>query len=217
VWKTGPRQGIQASLGLADRLQQLGRPTRRRSSVSSDSILASREKPRSAGDTNARNSATRSVSVSTDSSALNAYRKGFGGEQIQFPQQQRIRARRRTASSRRRATCWAAQRGVVRAVLRSLFVARLFFPSRGTARSSVCRSARISSVSTTSMSDLRIHSTGDVGHNRRRRTPAPLGRSRHTRGCWPGNLLPSPAPFRGNPRTRPAMSTNVTGAGNDAL
>ncbi len=93
---------------------------------------------------------------------------------------------------------------------RSLFI-RASFCSRGIAFSSVCRSARISSVLMVSMSSFgeTLPSTCTTFGSANARITWQIASL--SRMCE-RNLLPSPSPSLA-PRTMPAMSTKVTAAG----
>ena len=85
------------------------------------------------------------------------------------------------------------------------------FSSRGIAFSTVCRSARISSVWIVEMSlaGLTSPSTWVTSSSRKTRVTWQIAADSR---MWDRNLLPSPSPSDA-PRTMPAMSTNSTVAG----
>ena len=85
------------------------------------------------------------------------------------------------------------------------------FSSRGMAFSTVCRSARISSVWIVEMSlaGLTSPSTWVTSSSRKTRVTWQIAADSR---MWDRNLLPSPSPSEA-PRTMPAMSTNSTVAG----
>ena len=87
------------------------------------------------------------------------------------------------------------------------------FSSRGIAFSSVCRSARISSVWIVSMSLAGFTSPSTWVTSSSRKTRVTWQIAADSR-MWDRNLLPSPSPSEA-PRTMPAMSTNSTVAGTD--
>ena len=85
------------------------------------------------------------------------------------------------------------------------------FSSRGTAFSSVCRSASASSVRIVSMSEAgsTLPSTWVTSSSRNTRVTWQIAADSR---MWERNLLPRPSPSDA-PRTMPAMSTNSTVAG----
>ena len=92
----------------------------------------------------------------------------------------------------------------------ALFI-RASFSSRGIAFSTVCRSARISSVWIVEMSlpGLTSPSTWVTSSSRKTRVTWQIAVDSR---MWERNLLPRPSPSEA-PRTMPAMSTNSTVAG----
>ena len=93
----------------------------------------------------------------------------------------------------------------------SSFLPRASFSSRGIAFSTVCRSARISSVWMVEMSlaGLTSPSTWVTSSSRKTRVTWQIAADSR---MWERNLLPRPSPSEA-PRTMPAMSTNSTVAG----
>ena len=85
------------------------------------------------------------------------------------------------------------------------------FSSRGIAFSSVCRSARASSVWIVEMSLAGFTSPSTWVTSSSRKTRVTWQIAADSR-MWERNLLPSPSPSEA-PRTMPAMSTNSTVAG----
>jgi hypothetical protein len=91
------------------------------------------------------------------------------------------------------------------------FLRRVSFSRRGIAFSTVCRSARISSVWIVEMSSAgeTLPSTWVTSSSRKTRVTWQIASDSR---MWLRNLLPRPSPSEA-PRTMPAMSTNWTVAG----
>ena len=183
------------------------------SSARSASVLASRKIP-SAGATRADSRSRRPGSASSSVSALKTYRNGLAVSSWNSRRSTRsIPAEAPPANSVvpvSRSFCALPTAFATRIRIASLpdFVS---LASRGVAFSSVCRSARISSVTTVSMSrsgDTSPSTWLTSGSLNTRTTWHIASVSR----MWPRNWLPSPWPWAA-PRTSPAMSTNRTVAG----
>ena len=97
----------------------------------------------------------------------------------------------------------------------SSFLPLASFSSRGIAFSSVCRSARASSVWIVEMSLAGFTSPSTWVTSSSRKTRVTWQIAADSR-MWDRNLLPSPSPSEA-PRTMPAMSTNSTVAGHHPL
>ena len=116
------------------------------------------------------------------------------------------RADRRAGLEVRRAPPWRR-----RALAPTALLPRASFSSRGIAFSTVCRSARISSVWIVEMSEAGFTSPSTWVTSSSRKTRVTWQIAADSR-MWERNLLPRPSPSEA-PATMPAMSTNSTVAG----
>ena len=109
------------------------------------------------------------------------------------------------------ASRWASASRAASRLATTALLPRASFSSRGIAFSTVCRSARISSVWIVEMSlaGLTSPSTWVTSSSRKTRVTWQIAADSR---MWERNLLPSPSPSEA-PRTMPAMSTNSTVAG----
>ena len=109
------------------------------------------------------------------------------------------------------ASRWPSASLVASRLAVSALLPRTSFSSRGIAFSTVCRSARISSVWIVEMSlpGLTSPSTWVTSSSRKTRVTWQIADDSR---MWERNLLPRPSPSEA-PRTMPAMSTNSTVAG----
>ena len=182
-------------------------------SISSDSTFASR-KTASAGATSARSSSRNAGVGQLGLVDVEHVQERLGGQQVQLAQHGRRRCRpprrRRTAWSRRRAARAAAAAAAATGA-RSLRELGLLLQPRQ-------RLLERLQVGQDQLGVDRLDVVGAARSCRRRaprsgrRTRAPPGRSPIASRMLARNALPRPCPFDA-PRTRPAMSTNDTGAG----
>ena len=146
---------------LADRLQQLARPTPRPAPAARPRP-SRRGTPPAAGATSSVSSLRFGLVGEHALVGVEDVEERLRGEQRQLAQRRPVDARRRTACGRSSriaaAACAASNAG------RRSFCVRASFSRRGTAFSSVWRSARISSVSIVSMSLGGVDPAVDVHH-----------------------------------------------------
>ena len=206
---------LQARLGLADRLQQLaGLLLGQLDQLRLD--LGVHEDRLGGGDQRPQLVEERGVGqlLLVD---VEDVEERLGGEQVQLAQLLDARCPRRPRRRTGWCRCRAARRPASRRrpcaarSLRSL----ASFSSRGSAFSRVCRSARISSVLIVSMSSAgeTLPSTCTTFGSEKARTTWQIAEASR---MLARKALPRPCPLEA-PRTRPAMSTNETGAGHDLL